>query len=67
MWDDVRLYELEFDTEDFDLSYWLGVLDRFQPTRVLELACGAGRIPLPLAARGSGTASGSPASTPAHR
>lgn len=29
MWDDVRLCELEFDTEDFDLGYWLGVLDRF--------------------------------------
>ncbi len=52
MWDDVRLYELEFDEEDFDFGLWLGMLDRYRPERVLELVCGTGRIALALAARG---------------
>ena len=52
MWDDVRLYELEFDEHDFDFAWWGGVLDRHQPGRVLDLACGAGRITLSLAAQG---------------
>jgi SAM-dependent methyltransferase len=53
VWDDVRLYELEFDEEDFDFGYWLGVLEQYRPGRVLDLACGAGRITLPLAECGA--------------
>ena len=53
VWEDVRLYELELNGFDDDIEFWNGLLDTYQPTSVLELACGTGRITLPMAAKGS--------------
>lgn len=58
MWDDVQSYEREFDDAAFDLGWWRGVFDRTRPTRVLELACGTGRLTIPLARHGIGLAPG---------
>ena len=53
MWDDARLYDHETaDDPEFDLPYWRSLLDEFQSARVLELACGTGRLTLPLARHG---------------
>lgn len=52
MWNDVRLYELELNGYDDDLEFWGGVIDRYRPAKVLELACGTGRIALPLGDKG---------------
>ena len=52
MWDDARLYEWETVNYTADLRYWLATLDYYAPRRVLELACGTGRLALPLAAAG---------------
>src|SRR3954451_5558787 len=53
MWDDPVLYDLEnADDPAFDLAFWTGLLETFRPARVLELACGTGRLTLPLAALG---------------
>ena len=50
MWDDAWLYDLEnADDPEFDLAFWSGVVRRLRPSRVLELACGTGRLTLPLA------------------
>ena len=53
MWDDPDLYDLEnADDPAFDLDYWTAVLRDLAPRRVLELACGTGRLTLPLAQLG---------------
>src|SRR4051812_48031137 len=53
MWDDPVLYDLEnADDPAFDLAFWAGLLETLRPARVLELACGTGRLTLPLAALG---------------
>jgi SAM-dependent methyltransferase len=53
MWDDPELYELEnADDPAFDLAFWTALLRERAPRRVLELACGTGRLTLPLAALG---------------
>lgn len=53
MWDDAWLYDLEnADDPEFDLAFWSGVVRRRRPRRVLELACGTGRLTLPLARLG---------------
>jgi len=52
MWNDVRLYELELNGYDDDLEFWGGVIDQYRPAKVLELACGTGRIALPLGDKG---------------
>jgi SAM-dependent methyltransferase len=52
MWDDVRLYELELNGYDDDLGFWVDLISRYEPASVLELACGTGRITLPMAVRG---------------
>lgn len=50
MWDHAWLYELEnADDPEFDLAFWSGVVRRLRPRRVLELACGTGRLTMPLA------------------
>jgi SAM-dependent methyltransferase len=50
MWDDAWLYELEnADDPEFDLGFWSALVRRLRPRRVLELACGTGRLTLPLA------------------
>jgi SAM-dependent methyltransferase len=50
MWDDPELYDLE-NAEDpaFDLAFWSSLVSGRRPRRVLELACGTGRLTLPLA------------------
>jgi SAM-dependent methyltransferase len=53
MWDDPLLYELEnADDPAFDLDFWSELLVAARPRRVLELACGTGRLTLPLAGLG---------------
>ncbi|HEX2411164.1 MAG TPA: class I SAM-dependent methyltransferase [Solirubrobacteraceae bacterium] len=53
MWDDPELYELEnADDPAFDLAFWTAVLRERAPRRLLELACGTGRLTLPLAELG---------------
>jgi SAM-dependent methyltransferase len=53
MWDDPVLYDLEnADDPAFDLPFWQGLVERLAPRRVLELACGTGRVTLPLARMG---------------
>jgi SAM-dependent methyltransferase len=53
MWDDPVLYDLEnADDPAFDLGFWTWLLESARPGRVLELACGTGRLTLPLAALG---------------
>ncbi len=53
MWDDARLYEWETANYRADLPYWLATLAHYRPRRVLELACGTGRLALPLAVAGA--------------
>src|ERR1700750_1203794 len=53
MWDDPVLYDLEnADDPAFDLGFWTWLLESSRPQRVLELACGTGRLTLPLASLG---------------
>jgi SAM-dependent methyltransferase len=53
VWDDPDLYELEnADDPDFDLGYWSELVRAAAPRRVLELACGTGRLTIPLARLG---------------
>lgn len=52
-WDDPELYELEnADDPHFDLPFWQRLVARRAPRRMLELACGTGRLTFPLAAAG---------------
>jgi SAM-dependent methyltransferase len=52
-WDSPELYELEnADDPHFDLPFWRGLVERLAPRRMLELACGTGRLTFPLAAAG---------------
>lgn len=47
-------YDLELAGQDVrDLSFWLELVRRERPRRVLELGCGTGRLTLPLARRGA--------------
>jgi SAM-dependent methyltransferase len=53
MWDDPVLYDLEnADDPAFDLAFWTSLVESLHPARVLELACGTGRLTLPLARLG---------------
>jgi SAM-dependent methyltransferase len=53
MWLDPDLYEIEnADDPAFDLGYWEAVVQEVAPRRLLELACGTGRVTLPLARLG---------------
>src|SRR3954470_21912240 len=53
MWDAPVLYDLEnADAPAFDLPFWSGLLESLRPRRMLELACGTGRLTLPLARLG---------------
>jgi SAM-dependent methyltransferase len=52
MWDDPDLYDLEnADDPAFDLGFWERLIASSGARRVLELACGTGRLTLPLAQR----------------
>lgn len=49
MWNDPDLYDLEnADDPAFDLPFWESLLDGTKAARVLELACGTGRLTVPL-------------------
>ena len=53
-WDDPELYELEnADDPDFDLAFWRRLIGELRPRRMLELACGTGRLSVPMAAAGA--------------
>jgi len=53
VWDDPDLYELEnADDPGFDLGFWSALVRERAPRRLLELACGTGRVTLPLARLG---------------
>jgi SAM-dependent methyltransferase len=53
VWTDPELYDLE-NAEDpaFDLAFWEWVVRSRAPRRMLELACGTGRLTIPLARLG---------------
>jgi len=53
MWDDARAYDLATGLVAHDLPYWQSLVEEYRPGRVLELACGTGRITLPLVDAGA--------------
>jgi SAM-dependent methyltransferase len=58
-WSDAELYELEnADDPHFDLPFWRGLVQELRPRRMLELACGTGRLSVPLAAAGTAAREG---------
>jgi SAM-dependent methyltransferase len=53
LWLDPDLYEIEnADDPGFDLGFWESFVQEVAPRRILELACGTGRVTLPLARLG---------------
>jgi SAM-dependent methyltransferase len=53
VWDDPDLYDLENAGDPaFDVPFWESVVRDIRPRRILELACGTGRLTLPLARLG---------------
>ena len=44
-----RDYDLEHEGDEQDVAFYLRLLDRWQPRRVMELAAGSGRVTIPLA------------------
>jgi SAM-dependent methyltransferase len=44
-----RDYDLEHEGDEEDVAFYLGLLARWQPRRVIELAAGSGRVTIPLA------------------
>ena len=44
-----RDYDLEHEGDDEDVAFYLKLLDRWRPRRVMELASGSGRVAIPLA------------------
>jgi SAM-dependent methyltransferase len=42
-------YDLEHEADDEDIDFYVGLLRRLRPRRVLELASGSGRVTVPLA------------------
>jgi ubiquinone/menaquinone biosynthesis C-methylase UbiE len=46
-------YDLEHLGDDADVRFYVGLAKRLKPKSVLELACGTGRITLPLAEQGA--------------
>ena len=42
-------YDLEHEGDDEDIGFYRRLVQRLRPRRVLELACGSGRVTLPLA------------------
>lgn len=46
-------YDLEHVGDTDDIAFFVSLLTRLQPTRVLEFACGNGRVTLPLAQTGA--------------
>ena len=48
MWNEPNVYDIEFAYATEDLSFWATLLDSRSTARVLELACGTGRVLLHL-------------------
>ena len=48
-------YDLEHEGDEEDVAFYLRLLARWQPRRVMELAAGSGRVTIPLARAGSAT------------
>jgi trans-aconitate methyltransferase len=46
-------YDLEHRGRDEDVQFYLQLLEKLRPERLLELGCGTGRITLPLARQGT--------------
>jgi 2-polyprenyl-3-methyl-5-hydroxy-6-metoxy-1,4-benzoquinol methylase len=46
-------YELEHEGRCEDIDFFVSLVSRLKPSRVLQLACGSGRITQPLARTGS--------------
>ena len=44
-----RDYDLEHEGDEEDVAFYLQLLARWQPGRVMELAAGSGRVTIPLA------------------
>jgi SAM-dependent methyltransferase len=44
-----RDYDLEHEGDEEDIAFYLQLLARWQPRRVIELAAGSGRVTIPLA------------------
>lgn len=51
MHDDAELYDTEVSGFRDDIPFWESVVDAARPKRVLELACGTGRLLVPLTQR----------------
>jgi SAM-dependent methyltransferase len=48
-----RDYDLEHEGDDEDVDFYLRLVTRLKPRRILELACGSGRVTIPLAILGA--------------
>jgi SAM-dependent methyltransferase len=48
-----RDYDLEHEGDDEDVEFYIRLLDRWRPRRVMELAAGSGRVTMPLARAGA--------------
>jgi SAM-dependent methyltransferase len=48
-----RDYDLEHEGDDEDVAFYLRLATRLRPRRILELACGSGRVSIPLATLGA--------------
>jgi SAM-dependent methyltransferase len=44
-----RDYDLEHEGDEEDVAFYLRLLERWQPRRLMELAAGSGRVTIPLA------------------
>ncbi|MGH2531437.1 MAG: class I SAM-dependent methyltransferase [Thermomicrobiales bacterium] len=55
MHDNATIYDLETGGYNLDLPYWIGLLEERRAAHVLDLACGTGRITLPLIEPGLAT------------
>src|SRR5690349_11989649 len=42
-------YDLEHEGDDEDITFYVRLLDRWRPRRVMELGSGTGRVSIPLA------------------
>jgi SAM-dependent methyltransferase len=42
-------YDLEHEGDDADVRFYIRLIERLRPARVLELACGSGRVTAPMA------------------
>jgi SAM-dependent methyltransferase len=48
-------YDLEHEGDDDDVRFYVRLLDRWRPRRVMELASGTGRVTIPLARAAAGS------------